>query len=93
MNEQPHTTEAEGMRFPCRFAIRAMGLDEDDFDALVVEIVRRHCPDIQEGAVTTRPSRNGKYVSVKVVIDATSREQLDAIYDDLTAHERVLMRL
>ena len=81
------------MTFPCRFAIRAMGRDQDDFDALVVEIVRRHCPDIHEGSVTSKPSRNGKYVSVKVVIDAQSREQLDAIYDDLTAHERVLMRL
>ncbi len=94
MNErEQREPEAQGMTFPCPFAIRAMGLDEDDFDALVVEIVRRHCPDIREGAVTTRPSRNGKYVSVKVIIDAQSREQLDAIYDDLTAHERVLMRL
>ena len=93
MNEEQQPAEAQGMTFPCRFAIRAMGLDQDDFDALVVEIVRRHCPDIHEGAVTTKPSRNGKYVSVKVVIDAQSREQLDAIYDDLTAHERVLMRL
>jgi putative lipoic acid-binding regulatory protein len=94
MNDrQQHTLQAEGMTFPCRFSIRAMGLDQDDFDALVVEIVRRHCPDIGEGSVTTRSSRNGKYLSVKVVIDAQSREQLDAIYDDLTAHERVLMRL
>jgi len=93
MNDQQQTPEAEGMTFPCRYTIRAMGRDRDDFDALVVEIVRRHCPDIREGAVTSKPSRNGKYVSVKVVIDAQSREQLDAIYDDLTAHERVLMRL
>jgi len=88
-----HDTDAPGMTFPCRFAIRAMGLDENDFDALVVEIVRRHCPDLSEGAVTTKPSKNGKYLSVRVEIDAKSREQLDAIYDDLTADERVLMRL
>lgn len=94
MNDRQTTTkEARGMTFPCRFSIRAMGLDQDDFDALVVEIVRRHCPDIHEGSVTTKASKNGKYLSVKVIIDAQSREQLDAIYDDLTAHERVLMRL
>ena len=31
--------------------------------------------------------------SVSVVIEARSREQLDAIYDDLTTHDKVLMRL
>ncbi len=91
--ENPTTTEPEGMTYPCRFKVRAMGLDEDDFDALVVEIIRRHCPDIHEGAVSVRPSRNGKYISVSVDIEARSREHLDAIYDDLTAHDRVLMRL
>ena len=87
------TKEPQGMTFPCQVRVRAMGLDQDDFDALVVEIVRRHCPDLGEGAVSLRPSKNGKYVSVNVDITATSREQLDAIYDDLTANERVLMRL
>ncbi len=93
MSDQEKTTEAEGMTYPCRFKVRAMGLDEDDFDALVVEIIRRHCPDIHEGAVSIRPSKNGKYISVSVDIEARSREHLDAIYDDLTAHDRVLMRL
>ena len=85
--------EPEGMVYPCRFRVKAMGLDEDDFDALVVQIIRRHCPDISEGAVSLKPSKNGKYVSVTVDIEAQSREHLDAIYDDLTAHDRVLMRL
>ncbi|WP_457669689.1 HP0495 family protein [Thiolapillus sp.] len=88
-----HRKEPAGMAFPCHFRIKAMGLDEDDFDALVVQIVRRHCPDISEGAVSLKPSKNGKYVSVTVDIEAQSRAHLDAIYDDLTAHDRVLMRL
>ncbi len=87
------TKEPQGMTYPCRLRVKAMGLDEDNFDALVVEIIRRHCPDIGEAAVSLKPSKNGKYVSVNVDIEARSREHLDAIYDDLTAHERVLMRL
>lgn len=82
-----------GFNFPCDFTIKAMGLSAPDFDALVVEIVRRHAPDLSEGAVRARSSKNGKYISVSVVIQARSRAQLDAIYADLTAHERVLMRL
>lgn len=79
--------------FPCLFPIKAMGLSADDFDALVVSIVSRHGATIAEGAVSSRPSSNGKYLSVTVTITAENQQQLDAIYRDLTAHERVLMAL
>ncbi len=79
------------MEFPCSFPIKAMGKATDDIDVLIVEIVRKHHPNLTEGAVKTRPSREGKYISVTVTIEAQSREQLDNIYLDLTAHERVLM--
>ena len=81
------------LEFPCQFAIKAMGKSRDDFDAIVVEIVRRPAGDIREGAVSSRPSRAGTYVSVTVMIEATSREQLDAIYQGLTDHPDVLMAL
>lgn len=81
------------LEFPCQFAIKAMGKTGDDFDVVVVEIVRRHVSDIREGAVTSRPSRAGTYTSVTVMIEATSREQLDAIYQGLTDHPAVLMAL
>lgn len=81
------------LEFPCQFPIKAMGKSRDDFDAIVVEIIRRHVDDIREGAVTTRPSRAGTYTSVTVVIEATSREQLDAIYQGLTDSPDVLMAL
>jgi hypothetical protein len=84
-------TEETLMTFPCSFPIKAMGEAADDFDVLVVEIIRKHHPDLTESAVKTRPSREGKYISVTVTINAQSREQLDNIYLELTAHERVLM--
>lgn len=90
MNQEDYKEESL-MEFPCSFPIKAMGKATDDFDALVVEIVRKHHPDVTAGAVKTRPSREGKYISVTVTIDAQSREQLDNIYLELTAHERVLM--
>ncbi|MDT4332603.1 YbeD family protein [Methylomonas sp. MED-D] len=87
-------SEADSLlEFPCQFAIKAMGKSRDDFDAIVVEIVRRHVEDIREGAVTSRPSKGGNYTAVTVVIEATSRGQLDAIYLDLTACPDVLMAL
>jgi putative lipoic acid-binding regulatory protein len=87
-------TETESLLvFPCEFPIKAMGKNSDDFDLIVVEIIRRHVDDIKEGAVTSRPSKAGSYTAVTVMIEATSREQLDAIYQDLTDSTDVLMAL
>ena len=87
------TEEAQGFAFPCEYQIKAMGLDDGLFHEVVIEIIRRHCDSVREDSISSRTSRTGKYVSVSIVIEANSREQLDAIYDDLTKHEKVLMRL
>jgi hypothetical protein len=81
------------LEFPCDFPIKVMGRAEPGFDLLVVELVRRHAPDLGEGAVTTRASRGGKWISVTVMLRAESKSQLDAIYLELTAHEKVVMAL
>jgi putative lipoic acid-binding regulatory protein len=83
--------EGTSLKFPCRFPIKAMGKASDDFDALVVQMVRRHAPDLNEAAVSVRQSRGGRWVSVTVVIQAKGRDQLDAIYQDLSAHERIAL--
>lgn len=79
--------------FPCEFPVKAMGQAEDDFDGLVVSLVRRHCPDLAEGSVKTRLSNGGRYMSVTVTIQAHSRRQLDDIYMELTSNKRVLVAL
>jgi putative lipoic acid-binding regulatory protein len=81
------------LEFPCQFPIKAMGKKSDAFEAQVVTLVRKHCPDLGEGAVVSRDSSGGKYLSVTVTVTATSREQLDNIYYELTACEEVLMAL
>ncbi|MCX4188783.1 YbeD family protein [Methylophaga sp. OBS3] len=83
--EQPETL----LEFPCQYAVKAMGESSEDFDALVVEIVLRHVPALAENAVNTRQSSGGKYTSVTVTFEATSKAQLDAIYQDLTDEARV----
>ncbi len=81
------------LEFPCNFPIKAMGLFDAQFEALVVSLVRKHTPDLGEGAVRCVDSKGGKYLSVTVTVRATSREQLDNIYRELTACEQVLMAL
>lgn len=87
------TTHESALTFPCSFPIKVMGKAEDNFDTLVVTLVRRHFPDLLEGAVRTRLSRKGNYMSVTVTVEARNRLQLDEIYRELSSHERVLMAL
>lgn len=81
------------LEFPCDFPIKAMGVADNDFESLVVSLVRKHVPDLGEAAVKSRDSKSGKYLSVTVTVTATSKEQLDNIYLELNASERVVMTL
>lgn len=81
------------LEFPCDFPIKAMGMADNDFESLVVSLVRKHVPDLGEAAVKSRDSKSGKYLSVTVTVTATSKEQLDNIYLELNASERVVMTL
>ncbi|MGD9602842.1 MAG: YbeD family protein [Gammaproteobacteria bacterium] len=81
------------LKFPCDFPLKVMGHAADDFDALVVEIVRRHVPSLREGAVQRRPSRQGNYLAVTVTVQAESQQQLDDLYRELSGHARILMVL
>ncbi|MBX9605552.1 MAG: DUF493 domain-containing protein [Gammaproteobacteria bacterium] len=81
------------LEFPCDFPLKVMGLAAADFDALVRGIVGRHVAGLAPDAVRVTPSRQGKYVSLTVTVRAESQAQLDALYTELSAHERVLMVL
>jgi putative lipoic acid-binding regulatory protein len=81
------------LEFPCDFPIKVMGKAEPGFEAMVVELVSRHATGITETAVNSRNSRGGKWVSITITLRAESKAQLDAIYLDLSAHEKVVMAL
>ncbi len=87
--------EIEGslLAFPTAFPIKILGRKEGGFVASVLQIVRAHAPDFEASNVETRPSRQGKYISLTVTINATSREQLDALYRELCDHPTVVMVL
>jgi len=81
------------LQFPCEFPIKAMGRSDDDFPPLIAAIVSRHAPDWDSSQLSIQSSRNGRFQSVTVTIQAQSREQLDAIYCELSAHEQVMVAL
>lgn len=81
------------LEFPCDFPLKVLGHQEQDFDALVASVVRRHVDDLGEGAVISRPSSGGRFVSVTIHIRAESQQQIEAIYRDLHVTPGVLMLL
>jgi putative lipoic acid-binding regulatory protein len=70
-----------------------MGKNSGKLECVVVEIVSRHAPDTHNHEVNTKPSKDGNYLAVTVTIEASSKQQLDAIYQDLVDHPHVLMAL
>ena len=81
------------LEFPCEFPVKAMGLACVELEVAVIEIINRHVDNLGEGAVTMKPSRNGKYTAITVTIIAHSKQQLDNIYIDLSACEHVSIAL
>lgn len=81
------------LEFPCRFPIKAMGRQNDEFEALVCGIVTRHAQLWPDEPIRSTPSKAGNFVSVTATVDAKSQAQLDAIYQELTDCEQVLMAL
>ena len=93
-DEKTITTEEETLfEFPCEFPIKCMGLNHSDFESAVIEIMNRHVPDLGEGAIKSRVSKEGKYCAITVMIVARNKKQLDSIYMELTASEHVTMSL
>lgn len=81
------------IEYPTDFPLKIMGRQEPGLAGRVVEIVRRHAPDFDPSTVELRASREKKYLSITCVIRATSREQLDALYQELCDHPSVVMVL
>ena len=81
------------LAFPCAFPIKIMGRREGGFAQAVMEIVLRHAPDFEPATIEMRPSRKGKYLSLTCIVNATSREQLDALYQELCDHPSVVLVL
>ncbi|HEY3654977.1 MAG TPA: DUF493 domain-containing protein [Steroidobacteraceae bacterium] len=79
--------------YPGEFPIKVMGRHDSDLRALTQAIIERHAGPVQDSSVRTRTSADGNFVALTYLVLASSREQLDDIYRELTACKSVLMAL
>ena len=77
------------IEYPSDFPIKIMGAMQDAFAQTMVEVVQKHDPDFHAGKMEMRPSAKGNYLSLTVTVRATSREQLDNLYRELSSHAMV----
>lgn len=81
------------IEFPCEFPIKMMGRDSDEFRITARVLIESHVGPIADDAIQINQSGKGNFVSVTVTVTATSQEQLDDIYREVSGHDDVLMAL
>ncbi len=81
------------IEYPCEFPIKVFGRSQEGFAKAVMEVVSRHDPQFKPATIEVRHSTNAKYVSLTCTVHATSRDQLDALYQELCDHPLVAMVL
>ena len=85
--------DAPLIEYPCEFPIKIMGHTRAGFAQTMLEVISRHAPDFNGATLEMKSSKHGKYLSITCVINATSRAQLDALYQELCDHPMVVMVL
>ena len=79
--------------FPSEFPIKVMGRRDSDLRVLTQAIIERHAGPQPESSIRTRTSGDGNFLALTYLVRASSQQQLDTIYRELTACKSVLMAL
>ena len=87
------TSDDSLLEFPCEFPIKAICKNMDNISELVLSVTQRHSPEITAERLSLTLSNGGKYISVTILLNAQSREQIDSIYIDLNQLEETIMLL
>lgn len=80
------------MQFPCQFNVKVMGNNDSQLEQTALSIIKKHAADFN-GEISRRPSKDGNYIGLTFTINATSQQQLDTIYHELSQHPDIKMAL
>jgi putative lipoic acid-binding regulatory protein len=81
------------IEFPCEFPLKVFGQQQSGFAQAVMDVVVKHDPGFQASSMEMRASKSARYISLTCTIQATSQQQLDAVYRELCDHPMVVMVL
>src|SRR5690554_2849756 len=83
--------KAPTIEFPCDYPIKLVGDAGEDFTAVVCQVVMRHDANFDATGIEVIPSRNARFLSVRLTLRATGEDQLKALFEELKATGRVHM--
>lgn len=81
------------IEYPSRFPLKVLGNRSDEFEEIVLELVRARCPQAEHIEISRRTSKGGKYLALTLTFTVHSQKQLEEIYQDLYDCEQVVMSL
>lgn len=79
--------------YPSRFPLKVFGNQSDEFENIVLDLVRARCPEAEHIEIRKRSSKKGKYLALTLTFTVYSQQQLEEIYQDLYDCEQVVMSL
>ena len=90
MSEQ----EKPQIEFPCQYPIKVLGDASPELLEHILRTVDTHAlTGYQASDISSRASSKGRWQSITIVITATGKPQLDAIFADLKTSLKVKMVL
>lgn len=81
------------LTFPCDFPFKVMGVNTSSFERDFVSILRKYVSDLEPIVLDKKPSSKGNYMALNITFTATSQQQLDDLYREVTAHPETRMVL
>jgi len=93
MTDIKKTEEAPGLVFPCSIKVKIFVNNDSDDEAAIRDFVAGQLEAHHLLGWSCRESSGGKYLAISANVDAQSREHIDAFYQVLTDHDKVIMLL
>lgn len=72
------------LEFPCQYTLKVIGRTSKDFEAEAVRIVREHFPNLGEGAISLKQSKESNYLALSISLWVEDKPSLDALYEALS---------
>lgn len=79
--------------FPTHFLFKITGLNTDEFENDIIEILKQVDPKIDGSKIKRLMSKSDKYLSLSIDVWVETQEDIDKVYELLKAEERVLWAL
>jgi hypothetical protein len=89
----PVESALDFLDYPVRFPLKVLGNQSAQFEDIVLQLVKAHCPQAEHIEVRQRQSKGGKYIALTLTFTVYNRQQLEDIYQDLYDCEQVVMSL